>query len=143
MAKGLTISCDDLHNVSTDVKLFNGQDWEIRKDGKAIRFVVHFMNGKKSKRVYFQPKMTSEIFPKIKCLYDKKGRIVATRANENTRLVTTRHNQLWTFPTKEQKKIDVALRVYLMIEGLESKEYAETIQNYWNNKELQKKLEKS
>ena len=139
MAKGLTISCEQLHQVTTDVKLFNGQVWEIRKGGNAFRFTTHFVNGNRSKRVYFEASKLEDIFSKIKILYDKKGREVASRLNENSRLLTTRHNKLWYYAKKEQKQIDQAFMLYVLVEAIRDKEYKETIQNYWEMNEKQMK----
>ncbi|MBO0444272.1 hypothetical protein [Vagococcus fluvialis] len=139
MAKGLTISCEQLHHVTTDVKLFNGQVWEIRKGGNAFRFTTHFVNGNRSKRVYFEASKLEDIFSKIKILYDKKGREVASRLNENSRLLTTRHNKVWSYAKKEQKQIDQASMLYVLVEAIRYKEYKETIQNYWEMNEKQMK----
>lgn len=139
MAKGLTISCEQLHQVTTDVKLFNGQVWEIRKGGNAFRFTTHFVNGNRSKRVYFETSKLEDIFSKIKILYDKKGREVASRLNENSRLLTTRHNKLWSYAKKEEKQIDQASMLYVLVEAIRDKEYKETIQNYWEMNEKQMK----
>lgn len=139
MAKGLTISCEQLHQVTTDVKLFNGQVWEIRKGGNAFRFTTHFVNGNRSKRVYFEASKLEDIYSVIKILYDKKGREVASRLNENSRLLTTRHNKLWYYAKKEQKQIDQAFMLYVLVEAIRDKEYKETIQNYWKMNEKQMK----
>ncbi|MBO0488139.1 hypothetical protein [Vagococcus fluvialis] len=139
MAKGLTISCEQLHQVTTDVKLFNGQVWEIRKGGNAFRFTTHFVNGNRSKRVYFEASKLEDIYSMIKILYDKKGREVASRLNENSRLLTTRHNKLWYYAKKEQKQIDQAFMLYVLVEAIRDKEYKETIQNYWEMNEKQMK----
>ncbi|MGL5686613.1 MAG: hypothetical protein ACRCXQ_12555 [Vagococcus fluvialis] len=139
MAKGLTISCEQLHQVTTDVKLFNGQVWEIRKGGNAFRFTTHFVNGNRSKRVYFEASKLEDIYSMIKILYDKKGREVASRLNENSRLLTTRHNKLWSYEKKEQKQIDQAFMLYVLVEAIRDKEYKETIQNYWEMNEKQMK----
>lgn len=139
MAKGLTISCEQLHQVTTDVKLFNGQVWEIRKGGNAFRFTTHFVNGNRSKRVYFEASKLEDIYSMIKILYDKKGHEVASRLNENSRLLTTRHNKLWYYAKKEQKQIDQAFMLYVLVEAIRDKEYKETIQNYWEMNEKQMK----
>lgn len=139
MAKGLTISCEQLHQVTTDVKLFNGQVWEIRKGGNVFRFTTHFVNGNRSKRVYFEASKLEDIYSMIKILYDKKGREVASRLNENSRLLTTRHNKLWYYAKKEQKQIDQAFMLYVLVEAIRDKEYKETIQNYWEMNEKQMK----
>ncbi|MFW3654247.1 hypothetical protein [Vagococcus fluvialis] len=139
MAKGLTISCEQLHQVTTDVKLFNGQVWEIRKGGNAFRFTTHFVNGNRAKRVYFEASKLEDIYSMIKILYDKKGREVASRLNENSRLLTTRHNKLWCYAKKEQKQIDQAFMLYVLVEAIRDKEYKETIQNYWEMNEKQMK----
>ncbi len=139
MTKGLTISCEQLHQVTTDVKLFNGQVWEIRKGGNAFRFTTHFVNGNRSKRVYFEASKLEDIYSMIKILYDKKGREVASRLNENSRLLTTRHNKLWYYAKKEQKQIDQAFMLYVLVEAIRDKEYKETIQNYWEINEKQMK----
>lgn len=139
MAKGLTISCEQLHQVTTDVKLFNGQVWEIRKGGNAFRFTTHFVNGNRAKRVYFEASKLEDIYSMIKILYDKKGREVASRLNENSRLLTTRHNKLWYYAKKEQKQIDQAFMLYVLVEAIRDKEYKETIQNYWEMNEKQMK----
>ena len=139
MAKGLTISCEQLHQVTTDVKLFNGQVWEIRKGGNAFRFTTHFVNGNRSKRVYFEASKLEDIYSMIKILYDKKGREVASRLNENSRLLTTRHNKVWSYAKKEQKQIDQAFMLYVLVEAIRDKEYKETIQNYWEMNEKQMK----
>ncbi|MFW3588343.1 hypothetical protein ACODGR_06530 [Vagococcus fluvialis] len=139
MAKGLTISCEQLHQVTTDVKLFNGQVWEIRKGGNVFRFTTRFVNGNRSKRVYFEASKLEDIYSMIKILYDKKGREVASRLNENSRLLTTRHNKLWYYAKKEQKQIDQAFMLYVLVEAIRDKEYKETIQNYWKMNEKQMK----
>jgi len=139
VAKGLTISCEQLHQVTTDVKLFNGQVWEIRKGGNAFRFTTYFVNGNRSKRVYFEASKLEDIYSMIKILYDKKGREVASRLNENSRLLTTRHNKLWYYAKKEQKQIDQAFMLYVLVEAIRDKEYKETIQNYWEMNEKQMK----
>ncbi|MDT2832142.1 MULTISPECIES: hypothetical protein [Vagococcus] len=139
MAKGLTISCEQLHQVTTDVKLFNGQVWEIRKGGNVFRFTTRFVNGNRSKRVYFEASKLEDIYSMIKILYDKKGREVASRLNENSRLLTTRHNKLWYYAKKEQKQIDQAFMLYVLVEAIRDKEYKETIQNYWEMNEKQMK----
>lgn len=139
MAKGLTISCEQLHQVTTDVKLFNGQVWEIRKGGNVFRFTTRFVNGNRSKRVYFEASKLEDIYSMIKILYDKKGREVASRLNVNSRLLTTRHNKLWYYAKKEQKQIDQAFMLYVLVEAIRDKEYKETIQNYWEMNEKQMK----
>ena len=139
MTKGLTISCEQLHQVTTDVKLFNGQVWEIRKGGNVFRFTTRFVNGNRSKRVYFEASKLEDIYSMIKILYDKKGREVASRLNENSRLLTTRHNKLWYYAKKEQKQIDQAFMLYVLVEAIRDKEYKETIQNYWKMNEKQMK----
>ena len=139
MAKGLTLSCEQLHQVTTDVKLFNGQVWEIRKGGNVFRFTTRFVNGNRSKRVYFEASKLEDIYSMIKILYDKKGREVASRLNENSRLLTTRHNKLWYYAKKEQKQIDQAFMLYVLVEAIRDKEYKETIQNYWKMNEKQMK----
>ncbi|MDR2279143.1 MAG: hypothetical protein LBE23_14890 [Vagococcus sp.] len=139
MAKGLTISCEQLHQVTTDVKLFNGQVWEIRKGGNVFRFTTRFVNGNRSKRVYFEVSKLEDIYSMIKILYDKKGREVASRLNENSRLLTTRHNKLWYYAKKEKKQIDQAFMLYVLVEAIRDKEYKETIQNYWEMNEKQMK----
>lgn len=137
MAKGLIISCEQLHQLTTDVKLFNGQIWEIRENGEAFRFTTNFVNGKRTKRIYFQGSKTKDIFPNIKILYDKKGREIASRLNEKGRLLTTRHNKLWSYSTKEKKKLDQTFMLYLLVEAVNYKEYTDTIQNYYENIEKQ------
>jgi hypothetical protein len=139
VAKGLTISCEQLHQVTTDVKLFNGQVWEIRKGGNVFRFTTRFVNGNRSKRVYFEVSKLEDIYSMIKILYDKKGREVASRLNENSRLLTTRHNKLWYYAKKEKKQIDQAFMLYVLVEAIRDKEYKETIQNYWEMNEKQMK----
>lgn len=137
MAKGLTISCEHLHQLTTDVKLFNGQIWEIREGGDAFRFTTKFVKGNKSKRIYFEVAKTEDLFSSIKILYDKKGREIASRLNERSRLLTTRHSKLWTYAKKEEKKLDQAFMLYVLVEAIKYNEYKETIQNYWEMKEKQ------
>ena len=135
MSKGLIVSCQHLQTVTTVVKLFNGQEWEIREGGQAYRFTTLFEKGKKSKRLYFQPAETSNIFPQIKIVYDKKGREIASRLNSKGRLITTAFNKLWTTQEKDQlkkkqQKINQALQCYSLVQAIEEQEYRESIQTY-------------
>ena len=126
MTKGLEIYLDDLKKINANIKLLNLQNWEL-KNGTAFRYIKYFENGK-TKKVYFDVKKVSEIFPKIKYIYDNNGEVIAQRVSINCRLITIRKNKYFNRSSPKNK---VEMSVYNLINFFEDKEYFEKITQYW------------
>lgn len=99
MAKGLEVKLSDLKGTTCHVQLFN-RDRYIIREGKAYRYVYVFSKGKKE-MCEIQQQELEDIFPKIKLLMDKQQRVIASRASEKARLLTTKENA--TFRPKNRK----------------------------------------
>jgi hypothetical protein len=97
------------------------------KNGTAFRYIKYFENGK-TKKVYFDVKKVSEIFPKIKYIYDNNGEVIAQRVSINCRLITIRKNKYFNRSSPKNK---VEMSVYNLINFFEDKEYFEKITQYW------------
>lgn len=126
MTKGLEVYLDDLKKINANIKLLNSQNWEL-KNGTAFRYIKYFENGK-TKKVYFDVKKVSEIFPKIKYIYDNNGEVIAQRVSINCRLITIRKNKYFNRSSPKNK---VEMSVYNLINFFEDKEYFEKITQYW------------
>jgi hypothetical protein len=126
MTKGLEVYLDDLKKINANIKLLNLQNWEL-KNGTAFRYIKYFENGK-TKKVYFDVKKVSEIFPKIKYIYDNNGEVIAQRVSINCRLITIRKNKYFNRSSPKNK---VEMSVYNLINFFEDKEYFEKITQYW------------
>jgi hypothetical protein len=110
MTKGLEVYLDDLKKINANIKLLNLQNWEL-KNGTAFRYIKYFENGK-TKKVYFDVKKVSEIFPKIKYIYDNNGEVIAQRVSINCRLITIRKNKYFNRSSPKNK---VEMSVYNLI----------------------------
>jgi len=126
MTKGLEVYLADLKKINANIKLLNLQNWEL-KNGMAFRYIKYFENGK-TKKVYFDVKKISEIFPKIKYIYDNYGEVIAQRVSINCRLITIRKNKYFSISNPKNK---VEMNVYNLINFFEDKEYFEKITHYW------------
>lgn len=126
MTKGLEVYLEDLKKINANIKLLNLQNWEL-KNGTAFRYIKYFENGK-TKKVYFDVKKISEIFPKIKYIYDNNGEVIAQRVSINCRLITIRKNKYFNRSSPKNK---VEMSVYNLINFFEDKEYFEKITQYW------------
>lgn len=134
-AIGIEVRECDLENVYTKVKSFDRHIWQL-KDGFAERFVYLFKNGKqvpvKVRRVPI-----SEIYPKIKLIFDLKGNVIAERACLGARLRTTKENK-WLSVNKSSAP-DRTLYLYQLVEGIESLEHARNmLDHFYANKNVRR-----
>lgn len=128
-AIGIVVLEQYLSNVSTKVKLLNGQEWYLR-EGYAVRLCYLFERGQKVS-YECERKDLSEIYPKIKLLFDKSDKVIAQRSGPGSRLITTRYNTWLSCTNKDKEK--TALEIYQMIESIEERKFAKNMLEYYHS----------
>lgn len=124
---GVAVWPHHLESVSTKIKLFNGQEWQLRK-GFAVRLCYLFVQGK---QVGYEcdRKELDDIFPKIKVLFDIQGNVIAERSSVAARLLTTRKNQWLSCKTKVKPTDPIA--IYQLIERVEDEKFAKEMLDHF------------
>lgn len=130
-AIGIEVMEEYLLSVSTKIKLFNSQEWYLR-EGYAVRFCRLFEKGMPVE-YECDRKALSEVYPKIKLLFDKKNKIIAQRSGPGSRLITTKYNKWLSCSSRNKEK--TALEIYTMIEAIEDRKFAKKmLEHYYSKK---------